>query len=320
MASRKFEQTFGLSEDEVIGKLPHDLYPAKFADHTRKHDLKVLRQGKLIYQEDVVPGSDPPITLLASKFPITSETGEINGIGTISVDISDRKRIEQALLTQSQIVTNMVESAILTRVSDKTILYTNPSTKRVFGFESEELVGQPFSILKAPTDKRSGDKTKGLTEALCESGRWHGELRYTKKDKSEFWCSVNILYFPVTSDRLSIALDDFGSGLSSFGYLKNLKVDFLKIDGMFVKDIVDDPIDRAMVKSINEIGQIMGMKTIAEFVENTEIRQELEKIGVNYGQGYGLGKPTPLQDVIQFAHSKSGTEATILQLHNSNKS
>jgi diguanylate cyclase (GGDEF)-like protein/PAS domain S-box-containing protein len=94
------------------------------------------------------------------------------------------------------------------------------------------------------------------------------------------------------------ALDDFGSGISSFGYLKNLPVDYLKIDGIFVKDIVDDPIDFAMVKSINEIGQVMGMKTIAEFVENDEIILKLRTIGVNYGQGYGLGKPVPLIDLI----------------------
>lgn len=94
------------------------------------------------------------------------------------------------------------------------------------------------------------------------------------------------------------ALDDFGSGLSSFAYLKNLPVDFLKIDGVFVKDIVDDPIDHAMVKSINEIGHVMGMKTIAEFVENDEIKGMLREIGVNYAQGYGIGKPEPLDVII----------------------
>jgi EAL domain-containing protein (putative c-di-GMP-specific phosphodiesterase class I) len=95
------------------------------------------------------------------------------------------------------------------------------------------------------------------------------------------------------------ALDDFGSGLSSFGYLKNLPVDYLKIDGMFVKDIVDDPIDHAMVKSINEIGQIMGMQTIAEFVENDEIKGMLRDIGVNYAQGFGISKPLPFEELLQ---------------------
>jgi diguanylate cyclase (GGDEF)-like protein/PAS domain S-box-containing protein len=94
------------------------------------------------------------------------------------------------------------------------------------------------------------------------------------------------------------ALDDFGSGLSSFAYLKNLPVDYLKIDGMFVKDIVDDPIDHAMVKSINEIGQVMGMQTIAEFVENDKIKVMLKEIGVNYAQGYGIGKPQPLDELL----------------------
>jgi len=95
------------------------------------------------------------------------------------------------------------------------------------------------------------------------------------------------------------ALDDFGSGLSSFGYLKSLPVDYLKIDGMFVKDIVDDPIDRAMVKSINDVGQVMGMQTIAEFVENDAIKSMLVDIGVNFAQGYGLGKPMPFEDLMK---------------------
>ena len=90
------------------------------------------------------------------------------------------------------------------------------------------------------------------------------------------------------------ALDDFGSGMSSFAYLKNLPIDFLKIDGVFVKDIAHDPIDYAMVKSINEIGHAMGLKTIAEFVENNAILKKLEEIGVDYVQGYGIGYPEPL--------------------------
>ena len=90
------------------------------------------------------------------------------------------------------------------------------------------------------------------------------------------------------------ALDDFGSGLSSFAYLKNLPVDFLKIDGSFVKDMVDDPMDSAIVDAINQVGHVLGIRTIAEFVENDAIFAKLKELGVDYAQGYGIGKPEPM--------------------------
>ena len=91
------------------------------------------------------------------------------------------------------------------------------------------------------------------------------------------------------------ALDDFGSGLSSFGYLRTLPVDFLKIDGLFVRDCVEDPIDFAMVRSINDIGHVMGIKTIAEFAESRAIETRMREIGVDYAQGYGISEPMPLE-------------------------
>jgi diguanylate cyclase (GGDEF)-like protein len=94
------------------------------------------------------------------------------------------------------------------------------------------------------------------------------------------------------------SLDDFGSGLSSFAYLKNLPVDYLKIDGLFVKDIVEDKVDFGMVRAINEIGHIMGKKTIAEFVENEPIFNLLNELGVDYAQGYGLSEPVPLDKLV----------------------
>ena len=96
------------------------------------------------------------------------------------------------------------------------------------------------------------------------------------------------------------ALDDFGRGLSSFGYLKHFPVDFLKIDGSFVREILRDPIDREMVRSINEIGHLTGKQTIAEFAENNEIIDMLRSLGVDYAQGYGVSQP---QRVLKAANS-----------------
>lgn len=90
------------------------------------------------------------------------------------------------------------------------------------------------------------------------------------------------------------ALDDFGSGLSSFAYLKNLPVDYLKIDGVFVKDIATNSLDLALVRSINEIGHVLGKQTIAEFVEDELTMEQLRSLGVDYAQGYGIGRPTPI--------------------------
>jgi len=94
------------------------------------------------------------------------------------------------------------------------------------------------------------------------------------------------------------ALDDFGSGLSSFAYLKNIPVDFLKIDGSFIRDIADDETDHAFVEAIHQIGAIMGLKTIAEFVENEQIYHLLKQMGVEYAQGFYLGIPEPIEQVV----------------------
>ncbi|MCQ8103991.1 DUF1631 family protein [Methylomonas sp. SURF-2] len=94
------------------------------------------------------------------------------------------------------------------------------------------------------------------------------------------------------------SLDDFGSGYSSYAYLKNLNVDFLKIDGAFVKELATNKADLAIVKSMNEIAHSLNLKTIAEYVESAEIKDVLKQIGVDYGQGYFIHKPMPLKELV----------------------
>ncbi len=90
------------------------------------------------------------------------------------------------------------------------------------------------------------------------------------------------------------ALDDFGSGLSSFGYLKTLPVDYLKIDGRFVKDLIDDPFDCAIVQAVQQIGRVLAIKTIAEAAETEAILARVRDLGVDYAQGYAIARPEPL--------------------------
>ena len=95
-----------------------------------------------------------------------------------------------------------------------------------------------------------------------------------------------------------LALDDFGSGSSSFGYLKALAVDYLKIDGQFIKDVVHDPLDRAAVRCFCDVAHVMGLKTVGEFVDSMAVLQELQALGVDYAQGYLCHKPEPLEALL----------------------
>ncbi len=95
-----------------------------------------------------------------------------------------------------------------------------------------------------------------------------------------------------------VALDDFGAGASSFGYLKSMSVDFLKIDGQFVRDILIDRLDEAAVRCFVQIASVLGVRTIAEYTENAEVLERLQAIGVDYAQGYHVHKPSPLDQLL----------------------
>jgi len=95
------------------------------------------------------------------------------------------------------------------------------------------------------------------------------------------------------------SIDDFGTGMSSFSYLKKLPVDNIKIDGAFIKDILNDDVDEALVRNMVEISKVLGKSTIAEFVESEEILKKIKQIGIDYAQGYGIAKPQPLSNILR---------------------
>jgi diguanylate cyclase (GGDEF)-like protein/PAS domain S-box-containing protein len=101
----------------------------------------------------------------------------------------------------------------------------------------------------------------------------------------------------LTAKGVRFSLDDFGTGMSSYSYLKDLPVSFVKIDGKFIKDIVTDPLDRAMVESINQVGHVMGIQTVAEGVTNAAVVERLKDLGVDYAQGNWISPPRPLGGV-----------------------
>jgi len=180
------------------------------------------------------------------------------------------------------------------------------------------VVKSAFAALSEHIAKEGGNP---VTLSINLSGQSLGDanfLSFIIKQLNKYRLPAELICFEVTetaaitnlSDAMnlfdelkkrgcSFSLDDFGSGLSSFSYLKNLPVNCVKIDGAFVKDMVTDEVDRAMVESINRIGHLIGIQTIAEFVENEAIESLLRKIGVDFVQGYGIARPIPLKEVLE---------------------
>jgi len=167
--------------------------------------------------------------------------------------------------------------------------------------EGHELEEFQYAVLHLLAGKLGDDSLLGNIIRHLKTDRLPaGKIKFEITETAAIANLANANSFIASLKEFGVefALDDFGSGLSSFGYLKNLQVDYLKIDGMFVKDMLVDPIDSAMVKSINDIGHVMGMATIAEFVENDEVLQALAELQVDFVQGYGIGRPMPIDEML----------------------
>lgn len=153
-----------------------------------------------------------------------------------------------------------------------------------------------FAINVSAQSLGAADFLDFVIEQINQTGVSPRKLCFEMTETSAVSELTHVLRFIDTLKALGcrFALDDFGTGLSSFSYLKTLPVDYLKIDGGFVRNLATDKIDRAMVEAVHRIGHIMGLRTIAECVQDDEILEKLREIGVDYGQGYASGEPRPL--------------------------
>jgi Amt family ammonium transporter len=122
----------------------------------------------------------------------------------------------------------------------------------------------------------------------------HGAICFEITETAAISNLSRVVHFMQALKKLGckFSLDDFGSGLSSFTYLKNLPVDYLKIDGQFIRNVADDTVDESMVKAISEVGHAMGIETIAERVETRQVLEKLGALGVEFAQGYYIARPS----------------------------
>jgi len=168
------------------------------------------------------------------------------------------------------------------RILEERDLARRPNDVFALNVSAQSMCDEKFFDFVAREVARSGTSARHLCFEVTETAAM-ANLSHARRFISE-----------LRAMGCRFALDDFGSGMSGFAYLKNLPVDLVKIDGAFVKDILNDDVDEAMVEAINRIAQVMEIKTVAEFVETEAIRERLRAIGVDYVQGYAVHRPEPI--------------------------
>ncbi len=266
-------------------KISHRMEELRQASHIR-HALKenrlMLYKQSIVATDDPDPGNEAHAEILVR---MVDENGELVVPGAF-IPIAERHGLMQDI--DRWIINHLFE-----REGDR-LKQWRPS-HRIKGKPSHDFVYSINLSGSSLTDPTFLDFVKAkLQEHQIPGGAVAFEITETQVithlDKAVAFISA------LKEIGCKFLLDDFGSGMSSFGYLKNLPVDYLKIDGLFVKDIMSDPIDRSMVNMINEIGHVMGLTTIAEYVENDDIMREITEIGVDMAQGYSISRPQPIED------------------------
>jgi diguanylate cyclase (GGDEF)-like protein len=189
------------------------------------------------------------------------------------------------------------------------------------------VLGEALKQLSAWTPWQFGEPMSWGINLSGQSLNNAGSLAFLSEQVQQSPVPENSIYFEITetaavqnfhaAERFMLAiqkagcrfaLDDFGSGLSSFAYLQRLPVDYLKVDGALVRNMRNNPVDQAMVSAVAEVGKVMGLKTIAEFVEDQETLRLLQTMGVDYAQGYVVMKPMPLAEELQRLRSSCAAE------------
>jgi EAL domain-containing protein (putative c-di-GMP-specific phosphodiesterase class I) len=135
-----------------------------------------------------------------------------------------------------------------------------------------------------------GDAGEAVCRRLC--------LEITETVAVTNMADAAVFVEQVRARGIRVALDDFGAGASSFGYLKSLSVDVIKIDGRFIRDVVDDPLDEAAVRGFVDVARVVGVRTVAEFVDRPAVLERVKALGIDFAQGYLLHEPQPLEALL----------------------
>ncbi len=270
----------GVSATDVIGRCVSSFFDLRqlpldsTAEDSDRHcaALEVLlREDKLELPLEHIQDEQTFVELT-----ITVNNPHEEGYTCLLRDITDRRHVEEHLFEEKELAQTTLESiadGVITTDRQGRIRYMNAVAVQLNGKPLQQAIGQPLHI--APGRICFEITETAAMSNLEQAGQFIREL---KRKGCRF------------------ALDDFGSGLSSFGYLKNLAVDFVKIDGSFIRDIDQRAVDREIVEAITSIARVMGLKSIAEFVETAAALDLLREIGVDYAQGYHVARPMPLDD------------------------